>query len=192
MFVRSLITLVLVIFSSIASAQKLDLSLSQDTARGTYTSLVGGTTFGRTEMSAGFLFNQDDNVVADLGLQVIDMAGTKSPGLEIGVGPKLYYATIDKRDAKGAAIALGGNLRYKMADLNRVAIYGSLYYAPGITTFMDADSLLEYEFKLAYEILPTADAYLGYRNIRMKVDTSDFTGSDTVDSGAFIGMRFQF
>lgn len=190
--VRSLSIALLLAVCSTASAQKLDLSLSQDTARISFISLVGGTTFGRTEFNAGFLFNEDDNTVMDVGLQVIDMAGTKTPGLELGVGPRLYYASIDKYDVTGAAIALGANFRYKLQDLNRFAIYGSLYYAPAITSFMDAEGMVEYGFRLAYEILPTADAYIGFHTIRMDVDDGDVDGTKTVDSGGFFGMRFQF
>ena len=143
MFVRVLTTFVLLTVSFGASAAKFDINLNQDSARFVYSSLIGGSTFGRTEMSAGLLYNEDKNSVWELGLQVIDVAGTKTPGLEVGVGPKLYYFTSDKPDASGGAIALGGNLHYKFTQLQRLAISGTLYYAPSITATLDADSFFE-------------------------------------------------
>ena len=189
---RTLIALLLLIISTAASAQKLDLSLSPDTARFSITNLIGGTSFGRTELTAGFLFNEDDNTVFDIGLQVIDLAGTKTPGLEIGVGPRLYFVSMDNPNADGAALALGGNLRYKSPDIQRLAFYGDFYFAPGITSFMDADGMTEFGLRVAYEIHPTADAYVGYRRIRMEVDKAGFDGSKTVDSGIFLGIRLAY
>lgn len=188
---RIFITLFLLVISSPALAEKLDFRLGQDMARLSYSSLVSGTTFGRTEVSGGFMYNDAGNTLLDLGLQVIDMAGTKTPGLEIGVGPRLYIASLDTPSASGTAVALGGNLRYKSPDVERVAFYGSLYYAPGITSFMDADSLLEYGFGAAYEVLPTADAYIGYQSINMDINTGG-GGNHDLDDGFIIGMRMAF
>ena len=103
-------SLLLLITSTTASAQKVDVTLSQESARLTYITLVGGSNFGRTEMNYGVLFNEDDNGVFDVGLQVIDVAGSKTPGLELGVGPRFYYLRNDKYDVNAAAVALGGYL----------------------------------------------------------------------------------
>ena len=190
MFKRTLTALVLVTLSASAAAQKIDINLSQDSARFSYISLVGGSTYGRTELNFGLLYNEDDNSALDIGLHVIDVAGSKTPGLEVGVGPRFYYVSLDKPDADGAAIALGGHLRYKLPSVPRLALHGSAYYAPSITSTMDADNLYEFGFRIAYELLPTADAYIGYRRLRAKFDEG--IKSQTIDSGAFFGVRFAF
>lgn len=173
-----------------ASAQSLDINLNQDSARFIYSSLVGGSNYGRTELSAGFLYNESDNVLFDLGLQVIDVAGSKTPGLEIGVGPRAYYVTSDEYDAAGVAVALGGNLRYKLAQAPRMAFHGTAYYAPSITSTLDVESLFESGLRISYEMLPTANVYLGYRRIR--VDLGKPVNSITIDKGAIFGMKFVF
>lgn len=192
MLIRTLISLsLLIIISTVSStvfAQKMDFSLSSDSARISYTTLSGSTTFGRTEISGGFLYNEDGNTMLDLGMQVVDMAGTKTPGLEIGIGPRLYYASLDTPSASGLSLALGGNLRYKSPDLDRMAFYGTLYYAPDITSFMDSDGMFEFGIRAAYEILPTADAYIGYQRIRMDVNKGG-AGNQTLDDGIIFGIN---
>jgi hypothetical protein len=187
---RILITVLLLIASFDVNASRLDVNLNQDSARFTYYSLIGGSTYGRTEMSTGLLYNEDKNYLLELGLQVVDVAGSESPGLEIGVGPKLYYMSDDVGDVAGLSIAVGGIVRYSLPQMQRLALQGSLYYAPSITSTLDTNTFLEYGVRVAYEILPTANIYLGYRRIR--VDYTKGIGDLTLDDGAMIGMDFSF
>lgn len=190
MFPRYLTALVLLTASAGVAAQKLDINLSNDTAQFIYTAQIGGSTFGRTEMNAGFLYNDANNTLFDLGLLVVDLAGSKTPGLEVGVGPKFYYASSDTADATVAAIALGGQLRFKLPQVPRVAIGGSAFYAPHITSTLDANSVFDLSARLSYEVLPTADAYVGYRKIRVNYDKGK--GSEDLDNGVYFGMKFSF
>lgn len=187
---RILTALVFIFISTAALAQRLDVNLSQTSARFSYVSLVGGSNYGRTEMNFGLLYNEDDNGAFDIGLQVIDVAGSKTPGLELGVGPRFYYLTHDKTSSDGAAIALGGHLRYKIPSVPRLAIRGTAFYAPSITSTMDADSMSEVGLGVSYELLPTADVYLKYRKIRAKFNKG--VGSETIDSGGVVGVSFSF
>lgn len=185
-----LLILASLLLSTTASAQRIDITLKQDSARFSYITLIGGSTFGRTEMSTSFLYNEDENTAVDIGLQVIDVAGSKTPGLELGVGPRFYYLRHGDTDADAAAIALGGQLRYKLPSVQRLAFIGSAFYAPSITSTLDAHSMYEIDFGVAYELLPTANAYLLYRRIR-----ADFTkgiGAKNIDSGVSLGMNFTF
>ena len=190
MFTRILSTVLLLIVSFGVNASRLDINLNQDSARFTYYSLMGGSTYGRTEMSTGILYNEDKNYLLELGLQVVDVAGSESPGLEIGVGPKLYYMGSDTPDVSGLSIAIGGTVRYNLPQLQRMALQGTLYYAPSITSTLDTSNFLEYGARVAYEILPTANIYLGFRRIR--VDYTKGQGTHTLDDGAMLGMNFSF
>lgn len=185
-----LLILTVTTLSATASAQRLDITLKQDSARFSYVTLIGGSTFGRTEMNTGLLYNEDENLAVDIGLQVIDVAGSKTPGLELGVGPRFYYLHHDDTDSNAAAVALGGQLRYKMGSVQRLAFIGSAFYAPRITSTLDANNMYEFSAGIAYELLPTANVYLLYRRIR-----ADFTkgiGSENIDNGTSIGLSFTF
>lgn len=190
MFVRILLTGLLFLVSVGAHAAKMDVNLAQDSARFSYYSLVGGSNFGRTEMSTGLMYNDDKNMLVELGIQVIDVAGSKTPGLEIGVGPRLYYFSSDEPDASGLVIAVGGNFRYKLAQMQRVIFSGNIHYAPSITSTIDADTYIEFGLRAGYELLPTADIYLGFRGIR--VDYTKGIGEHTLDETAMVGMTFSF
>lgn len=190
MSARILITLSLILLSTAASAQRLDINLKQDSARFSYITLIGGSNFGRTEMNAGILYNEDGNQVANVGLQVIDAAGSKTPGLELGVGPRFYYLKFDDTNSSAAAIALGGQLRYKLPSVQRLSLIGKLFYAPGITTTLDANSMYEFGLGVSYELLPTANVYVNYRRVRANFDKG--IGSENVDSGVVVGANFTF
>ena len=190
MFTRILTAVLLLIASVGANAARLDINLSQESARFTYYSLIGGSNYGRTEMSAGLLYNEDKNYLLDLGLQVVDVAGSGSPGLEIGVGPRLYFMSSDTPDVSGLSIAIGGIIRYNIPPVPRLALQGTVYYAPSITSTLDTSSLLEYGGRVAYEILPTANIYLGYRRIR--VEYTQGVGTHTLDDSFMLGVDFSF
>ena len=172
------------------SARSIDINLSDDAAQFKYSSLIGGTTYGRSELTYGFLFNEDDVFLAELGLLVIDQAGSKSPGLELGVGPRAYFADTDNSSADVAALGLGGQIRYKNLAVPRIVYTAEAFYAPSIVSFLDADSMYEFVIKLEYEILPTANVYIGYRDI--EVDIKDVDQDVDLDENVMIGVKFKF
>lgn len=178
------------LLSSNASAQRVDINLNQDSARFTYVTLIGGSTFGRTEMNVGALYNEDDNYAVDIGLQVIDAAGSKTPGLELGVGPRFYYLYHDDTDSSSASIALGGQLRYKLPSMQRLSVVGKLFYAPSITNTLDSENMYEMGLGISYELLPTANVYIHYRKIRADFDKG--IGEEDIDNGAVLGVDFTF
>jgi hypothetical protein len=140
-------------------------------------------------MGFGFLYNEDDNLLGEISLLVIDEAGTKSPGLELGVGPKLYLADPDIPGVDFVAIGLGGQMRYKNPQAPRIVYGVGLFYAPSITAFGDADSMYEFDMRLEYELLPTANIYVGYRSIEADIKNRPDV---EVDQSAVIGLRFKF
>jgi len=168
-------------------AQALEFTVGDKSASLNWGMTVGATNVGRTEVNLGVLYNEDKNFLGEIGLLVVDVAGTKSPGLMIAIGPNFYFATGDKGDV--AAIGLGGELRYKLPSLNRLFFGFIGYYAPNIVTFSDSDNFYELGANIGYEILPTADIFLGYRNI-----VADFgnLGDEKFDESFHFGMRFRF
>ena len=174
------------LFCGNSNASSLDLNLSNKSAQLRYATVIGGTTMGRSETSVGFLYTDEEKYVFDLGLLVVDVAGSKSPGLEIGVGPRFYAA--DGDNGQAIAIGLGGRLRYKIPALQRLNFGLEGYYAPDIVAFADADNMYEVGFRMGYEILPTADVYAGYRRIRAKFNLGD----ETLDESLMFGFKLSF
>ena len=186
---RIMLVLFLSVLSSFSFARSFDINLSSDSAQFKYGTHVGGTNFGRSEMTIGFLYNEDDAYLSEIGLLVIDEAGSKTPGLELGVGPKFWFGGSDEADVDISGIGLGGQLRYKNLNYPRIVYGFSLFYAPSIVAFLDADNILEYDLRVEYELLPTANVYIGYRNIEADIKRS---GEAEIDDSAIIGLRFNF
>jgi len=187
---RLFVMIICIVSSSVVQARSIDINLASDSAQFKYTTLVGATNYGRTEMTVGFLYTENDNVLGEVGLLVIDEAGSKTPGLELGVGPKIWFGSDDKADASVAALGLGGQLRFKNISAPRWVFGASLFYAPSIVSFMDADKMVEYELRVEYELLPTANAYVGYRNI--EADIHNYKKSVEIDDSVIVGLRFKF
>ena len=182
--------LVLLAISASVNARTFDINVSDTTAQLKYGYLVGGSTYGRTETTFGVLYNDQQEGMAEIGLQVIDKAGSKMPGMELGIGPKLYVAAADKTDTEAVAIGLGGQIRYKHEPMARLVLGLGLYYAPAILTFEDAEDMYETQVQISYEILPTANVYVGHRTVRY--DLKKGSGEETIDDGAHVGMQFRF
>ncbi|HEY5604152.1 MAG TPA: YfaZ family outer membrane protein [Gammaproteobacteria bacterium] len=177
------------VLSSTVHARSLDFNLSSESAQLKYATLLGGTNYGRTEMGFGFLYHEDKNYLGEISLLVIDEAGSKSPGLEVGAGMKFFFGDADKPDISLSALALGGQLRYRHASVPRIIYSATLFYAPGIVSFQDADQVYELGATIEYEIIPTANVYIGYRLIEAEIKNRDDV---EFDDNAIIGLRFKF
>lgn len=190
MTLRVLFTLLAVVFAQSVSARSMEINLSDDAAQFKYSTLIGGTTYGRSELTYGILFNEDDVYIGEIGLLVIDEVGTGAPGLELGLGPKFYFADTDNSDGDVAALGLGGQLRYKNLQMPRIVYHLEAYYAPSIVAFLDAENLFEILFRLEYEILPTANMFIGYRDI--EVEIKDIDKDVELDENVILGVEFKF
>ncbi|MFV2055778.1 MAG: YfaZ family outer membrane protein [Thiohalomonadales bacterium] len=188
MIYRWLFISFLLIFSLAGHAQDFTINLGDTSVQVNYATNIGGTDYGRSELRFGYLRNSDyDTDMLEVGLLVIDNAGSKAPGLEVGLGPKLYIARTDCCDA--SAIGLGGVLRYSFGSNSRFFILGQFYYAPGVVSFADSEGMYEGIVEIGFEVLPTADIYLGMRDISV-----DFGGPSnaTIDDSGYFGMKFSF
>lgn len=169
-------------------AQTAAVSLSDASAQFKYSILVGGQSFGRNEMGFGVLYNNDDTLLGEVSLQVVNEAGAKAPGLDVGMGGKVFAATLGGNE-DALALALGGHLRYSPRPAPRMALAGEAFYAPNIVSFMDMDNFWELAARLEYEVLPQAAAYIGYRRFAGHA-IDDRTVE--ADESLYLGMRINF
>jgi len=186
MFLRALFVSVLIGFTSQAHAASAEVNLSEQSAKFALSSFIGGFEHGRTEMNAGYFFNTDGDQVAETGLHVVDVAGTKSPGLQLGIGGQLYYFNLD--DADGLALALGGSISFRPPPLKRLNFLLHGHYAPDIVSFLDAERISEVGANIEYSLLPQADVFIGYRKYRMEASGVNLSTDDDVH----IGLRIKF
>ncbi|MEQ1814357.1 MAG: YfaZ family outer membrane protein [Candidatus Nitrotoga sp.] len=154
------------IFCAPVMADSLDVNLNNNAAQFQYIAPVGYSEEGKAELHAGFLYDNDNNVLGDTGLLVMSDMG-KSSGTSLGVGLKAVAALSGDFSV---ALALGGKIRFTPPVNRRIGLVGLVYVAPKIVSFGGADFFVHGGISVEYEIIKHAVAYIGYRNIRFGVE----------------------
>jgi|GEM_PF-2989205 len=174
----------LVALSLPASAHTVDINVGSDTVEAYYSNIVGTS----AEWSVGGLYNRDlhDDLIAGSLLAVGELGSDKLRS-EIGVGGKLYYATLGNDDLVG--VGLGGQWRvYPGKGPLGFSVYG--FYVPEVLTAKDGKNLWEAGARVEFEIIErTANVYLGYRKVRVEMDSGQH---DDLSNSVMAGMRFTF
>ncbi len=168
-------------------AGEIDFNVGPDAARFTYSKPVGSADYGQKNATFGVLYNKDDNFFVDAALHIIDGAGSKFPGMELGIGPKAYLGQTNTEEYLTIGFEAIGN--YRLRNLNRFILSGYGYFAPSIISFIDADELWEIHFRASYELIPSASVYIGYRKIRAKVNVKT---ERTIDDEFHFGIKMDF
>ncbi len=171
----------------LAQGQTAQVSLSETSAQLKYGMLVGGQRFGRSELTAGFLYNSDSDYIAEAALLVVDEAGSKLPGMRIGLGGKFYGASIPNNEL--AALAIGGEVYYTLSRMDRLTLAAEGFYAPSIVSFLDTERFWEVAGRVQYAVLPTAEAFIEYRKFYAELDSG---AGVSIDKGIRLGLRIEF
>jgi hypothetical protein len=174
--------------SNAAHAGGVDISLGNETADVVYLTDSASLGYGGADVGLGALYNERDDILLTGQFLVSGSPGPDVP-LQYGVGAKAYFSELDT-DEDGHALGLGGQVRYLLPLRQpQMSVAAEGYYAPDITSFSDATSVLEFEPRFEVEVLPAARAYVGYRYIEMELEnTSDRDISDEL----VFGVRLQF
>lgn len=176
-------------------AEVFDGSVSQDTVRlGVSGPLSRLFAVDKGEYDVGGVYGDIDDFDSEnflslhAGATLTGEAGsTNDAKLLGGLGARLQYVNADHEN--GGALALGGNLRLKLLQADRLRFNANLWYGPDPASFGDIQEFLEYSVSVGYEVLRDAELYVGYRKI--EVDVGSGPNVDLED-GAHIGMRLQF
>lgn len=176
--------------STAASADNLDINLRDEAIRAIYTMEMKDRGKGGASSEFGLLYSEDkkklDDTLYHLGLHVSGENWSQSGTFVISLGGRLYYAGTETMDL--AALGFGGQLRF--SPVHRVGIGAHLYYAPNITSFMDAKRFRETGVRVDYQLLPQAFVYVGYRTI--EADLENGTDDWELDDDAHIGFKLLF
>ncbi|GAB4297606.1 MAG: hypothetical protein Kow0096_15720 [Thiohalomonadaceae bacterium] len=169
-----------------AAADTLDVNLHGDALRATYSRPVGATR--GLDMDVGLLHVEENGYDANVihaGLQVAGMNWSKQGNFNISLGGRAVFADVE--EFEGGHVAFGGSVRF--SPMPRVGFGGSLYYAPNITSFLDAEEYTEWGLFADYQLLTQAYVYVGYRNVEVDAENG---GSAELDDHVHIGMRMNF
>lgn len=174
-----------------AFADMFNVQLSNNSGRFNYSTEVFGGQYGPVDLEMGLFFNQDSDKMLHLGMAVRN--DTLDNPLVISIGTRVYFGDVgnapDQVHAKFAAIAIGGELLFIPDNLGGLGFGVYYYVAPSVVTYMDADGFNEYGVRLNYEITKQANVSLGYRKIKVDLNTGS---SQSVDSSVYFGIGLRF
>ncbi|MEH6824181.1 MAG: YfaZ family outer membrane protein [Motiliproteus sp.] len=162
------------LLSTSAAAGTFNLGINDDTLDVGLKASLSST----GQFSANYLYSETEGKTADLGFQTVHNAA----GKQIALGVKLMKLWAERRD-NGHAVALGGDFRMPVAPSITAAIAG--YYAPTVLSSSGIENYYSIDAKLMYALMPTADLYVGYRDVHFKFDTErDLTFAQNFYLGA--------
>ena len=185
MYSRVIVLAIALFTSSAASSEELNIQFGSDTARFMYLTEAFGQDFGRLELEAGFLYNENDNSLVNVGVLV--RGESVSVPMIISVGARGYFAKLTANDV--AAVAIGGDLLFSPESWGGLGAGVYYFTAPGVVSFADSEGLTEYGIYANFQITPQAKLAVGYQQIDFEVKN----GADiTIDKGAYFALNLSF
>jgi hypothetical protein len=176
-------------FSSQLQANDVELALSSKTAQFTFHSDSSMIGWGGADLGFGLFYNDNSDILGQISLLQSRPPSESSP-FTLGVGAKFYIGTLDNPSANIVALAISADARYTFPAKMPMAVYLSGSWAPDITSFDDAEEVLDLVLGYQIEILPQTTAFVGYR--RLEVDTKARSGIRLDDDRLHLGVRFTF
>ncbi len=203
MFLSRILAVSLLVLSSAAFADSIDVNLNNNAAAFRFNSSASDFIEGNSELSAGLLYNDANNQFLDAGLIVKGGSVEEgAPGLSVGVGVKGVFgmnnrivtpataatAAVTTKDTL-SAIAVGGAAVFGLPTAIPVAFVVEYYASPKIISFADSDRFNQFGLRLEVGISPQARVYLGYREIGFGIKS---VGSAEIDKSSFVGVMASF
>lgn len=185
--------LLIVLFTALSvpvtQATELELALSPESVHGEFitdSSLVGT---GGANLSAGLLYNEDDDILGNLGLIVSGMPAGQTP-FSFGLGARFYAGRVKQRDDQtNYNLAIGGRAKYTIPANIPMHAGAQIFYAPKITSWSDSEQLLDFALRYEIEFVPQTSAFVGYRLVKVDLEEG---GNPKLDNNVHVGIHLSF
>jgi hypothetical protein len=175
-------------FATTTQAAGVEVYLSNKTAQLQFMGDAGGIGLPGAEMSFGLFYSDDKDYMGTFGLKASGTPAGEQP-LTFGLGGKVYIGSIDRPDQNFQALALGAEARYTIPANMPMAIAADIHFAPSVTSFGDADQLVDFGVRFELEVTPGVSGFLGYRQLTLDLDQDS---SYEMDDHVHFGVRFSF
>lgn len=189
---RLVIAVGLAAAASTAQAEILDFNLSDEALRASMSGPLSLGVHGGAQYDFGYMYSDKRDArlnLGHIGLMVTGDAGARDANVQAGLG--LRGVVLGMRHSNnGGAVAVGGNFDVRLPEFNRIGLIGSLWFAPSVLAFGDAERYSDLSVALDYEVIRNASLYVGFREVRVKVDEQ--VGSTLRDNSVLLGMRLHF
>ncbi len=176
---------------STAQATELDINISNKALNAQVNVMpeIPPAGKGEFDVGVGYLYHEDDNHVLNVDFHARGQTVLANMPTTVRIGARAMTVKEDKTDASGAGIAIGGGIYTNIPQVPGLAFRGNAHIAPSITAFGDLDQLFRIELQTTYRVIQNADVYVGYRNVRAKIDGY---GSETLDNSLHVGFTLLF
>jgi hypothetical protein len=171
-------------------ADSAELYFSDESIQGQYT--TGADLIGLTagELELDLFTNEADDLLGAVALNFAGRPAGVSPWV-FSAGPKLYAATLDFWGDHFTALAVGARAAYTLPPMLPLPaqVTGQFNYAPKITTFGEAEDLMDLILRFEMEFMQRVNGFIGYRLLEPDLeDDSDYE----LDHHVHLGVRFNF
>ncbi len=188
MRVLSLLAAILLclVWVSPASANSVDINFNNEYVRAGFATELAQIGYGTSQFDTGLLYQEDrKNLGIHAGLRSTGEIATNIQG---GLGARLYYINLDSGSDEVGALGLGGHARWFIQEPQQgFALMGELHGSPSIFNIIDGEGSYDVNARVEYFIWPAGAVYLGYHDIRSKVN-GDW---EKVDTGFHVGINFR-
>lgn len=194
MSTNKILVISLSFFSPAACAGSVDINLNNTAMQFQGGASASDFIEGNSELHAGMLFNDLNNIFVDAGL-IVRGGGEEeaASGPITAAGVKAVFGSIHRVASTtidtGSAIAVGGEFGYAFPTVTPVALVVEYFFSTKIMTFVDAERFNQFGLRLELMGSPQAKVYLGYREIGFGLKSG---GSTTLDSGTVLGVNAKF
>lgn len=172
---------------ALAQGSGLDVNVSGHSARAAFDTEL---TLSGLDLSFEGMHNNDNGNVFGVGLGLRANANPGRSPVTALIGVKALWVDPDYRGVdSGYALALGGGIKYVLPQFNRLSFGARIFWAPGVTSFSNADRYLGGAVRAGYRVLPNGTVYLSYRHVTATFENTD---SLIMDNGFNIGFALRF
>jgi hypothetical protein len=165
----------------------IEVYISDDAIQAQYVRDLDLGELGPVQVRAGFLYNEDRDLVA-IGDMLADVGDEiDARNLELRVGTRVYGAFLAPEDQDVFSVGIGGEAQYYLGARRNASVTLGLFYGPDIATFGTADHAMDISLNLTTRMRNGTDVFVGYRSLEFGVDPAR-----DVDDNLHLGFRRSF
>lgn len=189
----------LLVASLHAHADSFDVNMNNTTAQFKAGVSASGLGEGNAEIQGRLLYNDNSDLLADVGPVVQGAGGgggggeggEAAPGVIAGGGVRLLAANSHQPAATYTlfCLSLGAEFGFALPTSVPMAIIGDYATSPKILSFADAERYNQYGIRLEFGASQKAKIYFGYREVGFGVKNF---GSLVFDKGTHVGLSVAF
>lgn len=187
------VSLLGLISATAVNAGGLDINLSKETASVNYLFNASQLSSGGADASVGVFYSDKDDVDVTIVNGKVLVAGNIQGAdqyLKFGVGAKAGVGRARRAEDNIGYLGLGARLGYLIPSASvPMGVFAEAFYAPDITSFGEAEEVVEVTAGFEAEVAPSAKGYIGYRFLNVEVEDG---GDVDLDKNIHLGVMLEF